>query len=273
MRRLQHAVLVTRTGPEGQRLTSALIARGFDAHHLPLVRLAAVADPEQIRRDFHALPRLDGLILTSREGVRRSAALGLIDELKAIPTVVPGEGTRALARQFGLEQVSCPGRVGDNSEAMLATSALQAVAGRHWLILAASDGRRLLDEALQGRGAVVHRLTVYRRVFEPPDPATLDALGARRSWITLLASGGALDRLRAELPPELWERVSSGTFIVPSERLHARALALGVAKPIVSTGASDEAMIAAMTAATTGETGAATSAATSAAPTDGTSSE
>jgi uroporphyrinogen-III synthase len=239
-------VIVTRTGSEGQQLAQRLTRRGLDALHLPLIRLEPVADGKGLRQAFRAVPRVDGLILTSREGVRQAAALGLLDALRTTPTVVPGEGTRALALELGLEQVDCPSAPAGNSEAMLAMARLNRVHDQHWLILAARDGRRLLDTTLRARGAHVHRLTVYRRSREQPDPAAMDRLRRAERVTTLLASGSALDRLRADLPSDLWRKLCRGTMIVPSERLQARASALGIENPVMSAGASDDAMTAAL---------------------------
>ncbi len=245
-------VLVTRTGVEGQSLADKVAALGPVALHLPLVRLRGPADPAQVRRNFSSLPAMDGLILTSKEGVRQAAALGFLASLQTTLTIVPGPGTRSLAIEMGQRQVRCPGTDGGNSEAMLAMAELQDVAGKQWLILAASDGRRLLDRSLQARGARVHRLTVYRRSPEPPDEASIQALRAAPNWISLIASGSALDRLATSLPGDLWDKLRAGSMIVPSERLHQLAGACGASKVIVSAGAGDQDMLDALKASTSG---------------------
>lgn len=239
-------VLVTRTGSEGQLLVRKLEALGFDAMHLPLVRLTGVDDPERVRQQATALPQVDGLILTSREGVRQAANLGLLKDWRDVLTVVPGQGTRALALEVGMRRVHCPRAGAGNSEAMLALAELQGVAGTDWVILAARDGRRVLDQELVSRGAKVHRLTIYRRCSEPADRAAINSLRTGQNWVTLLASGGALDRLSGSLPPGVWDTLRRGVMIVPSERLRLRAIDCGVSNVIVSAGASDQAMLAAL---------------------------
>lgn len=245
-------VLVTRTGAEGRALAGKVDGLGLAALHLPLSRLQGVADPERVRQRFSALPAMDGLILTSKEGVRQAAALGFLGPLKDTLTVVPGPATRSLALGMGQRRVCCPGTAGGSSEAMLAMAELQDVVGTQWLILAASDGRRLLDRTLQARGARVHRLTVYRRSPEPPDEASIQALRAAPNWITLIASGSALDRLTTSLPGDLWDKLRAGTMIVPSERLRELAGACGVSRVIVSAGAGDQDMLDALKASTSG---------------------
>jgi uroporphyrinogen-III synthase len=243
-------VLVTRTGDEGRALADKVRDQGLAALHLPLVRLLGPVDPERILRQFALLPRPDGLILTSREGVRQAAGLGFLQILKNIPTVVPGRGTRSLALAMGLEQVHCPSAPAGNSEAMLAMEVLQGVAGQRWLVLAADDGRRLLDATLQARGAQVDRLTVYRRVPEPPDPAALELLEEHAHWITLVASGSALDRLASDLPRALWDKLCCQAMIVPSDLLRLRAGEHGASRVILSAGASDRDMLEALRGST-----------------------
>jgi len=129
---------------------------------------------------------------------------------------------------------------------MLADERLVDVWGQHWLILAAADGRRRLDEVLVSRGARVHRLFVYQRRNLDPTDRELQQLLENPVWITLLASGGALERLSSALPTGVWGRLKAGRMIVPSKRLQGRAGELGVAGVILSDGASDEAMVSAL---------------------------
>jgi len=245
-------VLVTRTGAEGQTLVRTLDDLGLDALHLPLVRLRGIGNPDQVRERFASLPPVDGLILTSREGVRQAAALGLLESQKCTLTVVPGPGTRSLAHEMGLRRACCPDPRASNSEGMLAMDEMRRVTGMHWLILGAVDGRRLLDRTLEARGADVRRLTVYERCPEPPSEVAIERLHAARNWITLLASGAALDRLVNCLPGPLWEKLRLGTMLVPSERLRARAIDCGVSKTVVCDGAGDQAMLDALKASTSG---------------------
>ncbi len=237
---------MTRTGREGARFAARLDALGFKALHLPLVRLAGAADPDAVRDQFAALTSIDGLVLTSAAGVRQSAALGLLETLSAVPTIVPGPGTARLAKQLGLQRVSHPLPGEGSSEAMLALQKCRHVEGQRWLILAADDGRRLLDETLRARGATVHRLIVYRREAVAPTDAELEQLRAHPDWVTLLASGSALDRLVNALPADIWRSIRAGEMIVPSARLHDLALARGVSRLRLAQGAGDDAMLEAL---------------------------
>ncbi|MEN1727415.1 MAG: uroporphyrinogen-III synthase [Pseudomonadota bacterium] len=247
LQRQRRHVLITRSGEEGRALAQRVEALGHWALHLPLVELRAVPDPELVRDAFRALPAVDGVIITSREGVRQSQALGLLGLLSEknlpVPLVVPGSGTASLARQFGVSEIVYPAAGSGASERVLELDLFRSIQDQCWVILAAADGRRLLDKVLRERGSQVERLVVYERHFVPPFQAALDELGRQSDWFTLLASGAVLARLQAELSASLWQRICRGPMVVPSERLLDQADAMGVQQLVLSQGASDDAML------------------------------
>jgi uroporphyrinogen-III synthase len=239
-------ILVTRSGDAGRVLTERVRALGFVALHLPLIELAPPENPQALDRALAALPSIDGVILTSAEAVRQACRLGLLSRLGDVELVVPGKGTADLLRASGFARVQWPAAGTGGSEGMLMLPTLQRVEGRHWLILAAVGGRRLLDEQLGARGALVSRLNVYRRVPLAPAPNALEALEKGESWVTLLASGGALEQLQQALPEHLWTRLCMGSMVAPSERVAAMASSRGATCVLLSTGASDDEMLAAL---------------------------
>jgi uroporphyrinogen-III synthase len=237
-------ILVTRSGDAGRALAERVAALGFETLHLPLIELAPAEDPDALDRAVTALLPVDGVILTSAEAVRQAQHRGLLARLGQVDLVVPGRGTAELLDSLGVGPVHWPDRGTGGSEGMLMLPALQAVEGRHWLILAAEGGRRLLDEQLRARGAKVSRLNVYRRLPLAPTPEALDALEGCESWVALLASGGALEQLHHALPQHLWQRLCQGTMVAPSARVADMAHSLGARRVVLSAGASDEEMLA-----------------------------
>lgn len=238
-------VIVTRIGEEGRRLCDRVLAQGGAVLHLPLLRLEGPSDPDQTGAALRSMLPVDGLIVTSREGLRQLARLLEPTELEGIPLVVPGGGTASLAEELGLGPVFAPTGAGD-SEAMLRLPCLRKVAAQRWLILAAPDGRRLLDQALADRGARVLRADVYQRV-----PVALESSQARciddaTQLVTLVASGSALERLRESLGPARWDRLRQSPMVLPSRRLLDRARALGCTRALLSHGADDASMLEAL---------------------------
>jgi len=239
-------ILVTRSGDAGRALAERATELGCEALHLPLIELVPPEDPQALKRALAALLPVDGVILTSAEAVRQAGQLGLLSRLGDIDVVVPGKGTAELLASIGFGPAQWPAAATGGSEGMLMLPALQAVDGRHWLILAAEEGRRLLDEQLQARGARVSRLNVYRRLPLAPAPEALEALEEGESWVTLLASGGALELLQQALPARLWTRLCKGTMIAPSERVAVMARSLGANRVLLSIGANGDEMLAAL---------------------------
>ncbi len=238
-------VLVTRSGQEGRRLAASIRSLGLVCVPVELVRLQGPEDPARAARELaDALPA-DVLVLTSQEGVRQARKLPGADRLISLPTVVPGHGTAAVAQTQGFARVSAPER-GGNSEAMLALKVLTDVAGKRILILAARDGRRLIDRVLAERGASVRRLTIYRRT---PLPVPADVLGQMRSagsLITLMASGASLEYLHDQLDTVLWRKLADGKVLVPSSRIADQACQLGCRQVRVTDGSDHQAMLKAL---------------------------
>jgi len=238
----QPLILVTRMGLDGERLCRRLKAMDRQVLHLPLQRFEGPVDPALVRSQLSDLDSADGLIMTSREGVRRACDVLEDPFWFDLPLVVPGAGTAALARDCGFSRVECPSHGGD-SEAMLSLDRLRQVKDQRWLVLAAPGGRRLLDETLARRGALVTRLDIYRRIDQALEPASLGALVRAPSLLILIASGSALQRLAEALPQPLWMRVQASPMVVPAERLRREARALGCQHVFLSAGADDRSML------------------------------
>ncbi|MCC5865621.1 MAG: uroporphyrinogen-III synthase [Wenzhouxiangella sp.] len=244
-------VLVTRSRPAGQLLLQTLQDAGWPAVDACPVRLTGAASPDSLQKAFEQLLPLDLVILTSAEGLRRSVSLLGADRMSQCPIIVPGPGSRSLARELGLTGVVAPERAG-SSEDMLALPELRQVAGKRALILAAAGGRQLLGAELSRRGAKVHRLHVYRRRNRALPLATLRAIGQCRQPTTLLASAGALTGLYRQLDPVHWQRLQGGWMVAPSERVAAMAAEHGCERVWLADGADDAAMLAALRACTQG---------------------
>lgn len=235
-------VLVTRTGAAGRQLVARLQSDGWAAvDACPLV-LKGPANPDQLRDAFKRLLPCDRLVFTSSAGVRRSVELFGADTLSACPIIVPGPGTREVARGLGLSQVACPAVTG-NSESMLALPLLNEVKGLRVIILAAAGGRQLLANTLSARGARVDCLHVYRRIKRPLPESTLKALTGSAAPVCLLASAAALHGLKEQLDPEQWRRVISGIMIAPSPRVAELADKSGSAQVELASGANDADML------------------------------
>lgn len=246
-----YTVLVARAGQAGQQLTERLGADGWQAIHCPPVSLSAAADPVECLRLIEGQLPVERIILTSPEGVRQTARLVEPARFGAAIVVTPGPATAELARSLGFAVVVSPRQSGD-SEAMLALPELDRVAGSRVLILAAAGGRRLLEQELRQRGALVKRVHVYQRIRCALPDGLEQALTSQTIVISLVSSGGALEAWRESLSESAWQRLLAGLMIVPSKRVAAMARAMGAGRVRCAAGADDQAMIDALNEATSG---------------------
>lgn len=235
-------VLVTRTELAGKALADKVSEAGLKALHCAPFALESPENAKEVAAQLEALLPADLVVITSQEGVRRSAELVGAECFARSLVVVPGEGTASLARELGFANVIYPSRHG-TSEAMLALPELREVDGLSILILAAEGGRGLMGRVLEDRGAVVDRIHVYRRIRQPMPAELAGSVEEAEQIVTLAASWEAVAGLCEALDDELGERIKSGTLIAPSRRVSERADAIGFRRTANAGGADDDAML------------------------------
>ena len=129
-----------------------------------------------------------------------------------------------------------------SAEQLLRLPHLQRVHGQRVLIVRGLGGLVLLADTLHERGAAVQLLEVYERV-------PLAAADLRGHWAPpdciAVSSGGGLQALIAAADA-LAVPLRTLPVLVPSKRVAALALELGVARVIVCAGAGDAAVLAAL---------------------------
>jgi uroporphyrinogen-III synthase len=236
-------VLVTRTESAGKALADKVAKMGITALHCAPFALEPPEDAKEVAGQLEALLPADLVIITSQEGVRRSAELVGAECFARSLVVVPGEGTASLARELGFANVIYPSRHG-TSEAMLALPELREVDGLSILILAAEGGRGLMARVLEDRGALVDRIHVYRRIRQPMPESLAESVAGAKQVITLAASWEAVAGLCDAVDAESGERIKSGALVAPSRRVSERAAAMGFHRCVNAGGADDDSMLA-----------------------------
>lgn len=195
--------LVTRPAEQAHALVDALRARGIDAHALPLIDIAPVADVEPVRQlwaqlDAHAL-----LMFVSANAVQhfvrqRPAGARWPAGLLAAAT---GPGTAAALRAAGVPhaQLVAPQAPPYDSEHLWPLLQGHDWRGARVAVLRGEDGRDWLADRFRGAGAAVHALATYRRCVPQPDSAgrqlLRDAMAAPRAHLWLFSSSLALRHL------------------------------------------------------------------------------
>lgn len=167
------------------------------------------------------------VLFTSPTAVTAAARLQALRPRSPQIWLAVGGGTAAALRRQGVADVRVPSRM--DSEGLLALPQLRALAGRSLGFVSAPDGRNLLAPTLRQRGAALLRADVYERLDVKLPARIVQRLERLQAPACLLvSSGGALDRVMAQLSPAIADDMRRRMpAIVASERLARQAEALG----------------------------------------------
>lgn len=148
-------LLVTRPEPDAQRTAGALRARGHDVLVMPMLRV------ERIDADFGAGPWA-AVLMTSANAVGAVAGHSEFRALRALPTLVVGERTRAAAEAAGFADVAS---ANGNAEALASLVVARLSPGPIPLLYLAGEQRTADFEAtLRTHSFDVRTVAVYRTV-------------------------------------------------------------------------------------------------------------
>lgn len=202
------AVLLTRSSGRADDLGQRLRTLGVSVHQLTLIELEAQLLPAEALNQ-----RPDQLIFVSPAAAEYGVPQ-LPAAWRTLPRLAVGRATaEALARQGWPNTVS---PIQENSEGLLALTALQQVAQQRIDIVRGDSGRDLLRETLQQRGAEVKYLEVYRKRALNADSIRQLRQLALQPLLVVLTSGEALARLCAIIPAETVQQM---TLVVASTRI------------------------------------------------------
>lgn len=248
-------VVITRPRAQADSLAQAVAALGRTPVLLPLLEIAPLDDQAPLAQALAGLADYALVAFVSPNAIDAAFA-----HIRAWPPgvalAVLGEGSRAALARHGISAANAtivgpldPTR--SDSENLLQSLDLAALAGRRVLIVRGESGRELMADGFAAAGAAVTRVAAYKRRVPPLTDElahTLRTLLARpNDWI--ITSSEALRGLL-----ELLARLDSGTavekmqqqhLIVPHARIAETARALGLTR-ITLTGSGDERLLAAL---------------------------
>jgi uroporphyrinogen-III synthase len=242
-------IVVTRPAAQAEPFLELATQAGARCIAFPTLAIERLSVPDSVA-DEVARTSWDWAIYTSTNAVdaaceafggrlpsaRRSAAVGRAT-------------ARALERR-GITVVLRPDAA--NSEGLLASDDLQAVAGANVLLVKGLGGRDLLLETLASRGAQVRPLHVYRRTRGEPGlqaRAELHAVlvDAERRLVVVVTSAEVLDALLQLVDDADAQVLRSRPLLLPGPRVAAAARRLGWRGPLVEAAtAEDTAMLRAL---------------------------
>jgi len=256
------AVVITRPLAQARPLAARVAALGRDVELLPLLEIAPLHDTGPLRAALARLADYALVAFVSPNAI--DAAFAHIRQWPAgVTLAVLGEGSRAALAAHGVtpdqvDIVSPADSAHSDSEHLLQTLDLAALAGRPVLIIRGESGRELMADGLRAAGAVVEVVPAYRRsvpALTPALAATLRRLLARQNdWIITSSEAlrGLCDLL-AKLDMEYADPVQQNSvvsmqqqhLIIPHARIAETANNLGFSR-LTLTGSGDERLLAAL---------------------------
>jgi uroporphyrinogen-III synthase len=248
------SVVITRPRAQADGLAQAVAALGRTPVVLPLLEIAPLADQSQLAATLAGLEAYALAAFVSPNAI--DAAFAHIGQWpRQVALAVLGEGSRAALARHGLDSTNAtilgpldPTR--SDSENLLASLDLAALAGKRVLIVRGESGRELMADGFRAAGAEVTVVPAYRRsspALSPELGATLcSLLDTQNDWIITSSEAlrGLFDLLR-QLGDARVDQMQQQHVIVPHARIAATAQALGLAR-VTLTGSGDERLLAAL---------------------------
>jgi uroporphyrinogen-III synthase len=186
---------------------------------LPVVEIRACGERRAQAVSAGALEGFDLIVFVSANAVRFGAAL--LQQRRDLPLAAIGPATARALNHSGYRVAVQPEQY--DTEGLLQHPRLQHLAGDRVLLIQGRDGRPLLQQELERRGAHVLSLEVYERVPAPVSPAALaalqDALAAGELQVVTATSLGVGERLLELAPAPLRSALERTVWLVPSARV------------------------------------------------------
>nr|WP_276602675.1 uroporphyrinogen-III C-methyltransferase [Nannocystis pusilla] len=168
-------VVVTRARHQASELLQLLAGQGADAVSVPCLDIAPPEDLAALSTAAQSLDEIDGVILSSPNGVRAwfDALAGLELDVRALHgkcLAAIGTGTATACWERGIRPDIVPSAA--RSEGLVETLGSRGLLARRWLHVRADEGRDLIAEAVRAAGGS-YRLVIGYRVIRPKVPGLL----------------------------------------------------------------------------------------------------
>lgn len=230
-------ILVTRPRDQASKLAHGIQQHGGEPILYPLLEIQPLGNTPALSEALSRLAGFDLAIFISPNAVSYGmaallAAGGLPPGLRVAAV---GQGSAQALRDAGVANVIAPQQRFD-SEALLDLPELQHVSGWKVAIFRGEDGRELLGDTLQARGAQVEYLACYRRLKPQGE---VNAVLRERPDVFTLSSSEALRYLWEMLDEQGRQRVLQLPLWVPHQRIAEAAAALGWRQVMVAPGGDD----------------------------------
>lgn len=240
-------VLVTRPAHQAKNFIQQLKACGANAIGFPCIEIHPITESTTLDMLSNKLDQYHTIIFISSNAVENG--LKWIEKsptsIKNIKIAAIGKTTKAALEHSGFSVIISPEH-DFNSEALLNLDEFSENEINHKpvLIVKGEGGREYLQHTLCSRGAQVDLANVYRRDRPDADIRPLLELWSQHQihWVTV-TSNETLKNLYYMLNEQGQNWLTQTQLLVPSQRCQQLAQQLGFNKIILSTSASDAAML------------------------------
>jgi uroporphyrinogen III methyltransferase / synthase len=252
-------VVVTRAQQQASGLVHLLAASGADAVSFPCLDIAPPDDLEALTRAARNLDAIDGVILSSPNGVRAwfdaLASVGVdVRILHGKCVAAIGTGTANTCWERGIRADLVP--TAARSEGLVAELAERDLLARRWLHVRADEGRDLVGDAIHAAGGRYTRVVGYRVVRPRVPPLLVRSLlapdqGGEGCDAVCLASGKTARHFvetltEAHGEPAARDLLARAKIVALGPVTAAAIRALDIRVDAVADDLTDEAMLAAV---------------------------
>ncbi len=187
-------VVVTRAQDQAEELAAPLRELGFQVILLPMIGIAAPANPEPLVNAAHNCDRYDWIIFTSTNAVQAFASHLTTRPKARIATV--GPATREAAERGHLPVHVTPQRY--VAEGLIEALGREELQGTRILIPSAAVTRDILAPLLRECGACVEVVEAYRNVLpaDAPRQAATVFVEPLPDWVTFASSSAVTNLVR-----------------------------------------------------------------------------
>ncbi|KEF30230.1 Uroporphyrinogen-III synthase [Marinobacter nitratireducens] len=242
-------VLICRPEPEATRLAQQFREAGADARVFPLIDRQPLPETPERRTLILDIDQFSHIIAVSPYAARL-----LMEELDTWWPQIPsgirwyavGAGTARVFAEHGIN--TRKPALGWTSEALLALPSLASMENEKVLLVRGEDGRELIRQTLEKRGARVTALPLYRRRI--PDYTADEAntvLGGFAPEAIVTLSGETLQNLIA-LCAKTGHNLYDRLLIVPADRVAEQARSAGFTNLCIPDSLADKDIVASVAA-------------------------
>ena len=184
-------VLVTRPAHQAQTLSDAIIQQNGQVLMFPTINIEPIADQATLNSTIAQLAKADFAIFTSSNALlyTRDTIANYAPTTK-LRFIAVGPSTHKTLIAAGIEPAIYPSQH-YNSEGVLDLPELQQITDQRIMIFTGANGRTLIADTLQDRGAIVTTVDCYQRTCPKPPTPTLYERCARAKINAIVSTSQA----------------------------------------------------------------------------------